>query len=176
MIYVTHDQTEAMTLADKIVVLREGNIEQIGKPLDLYDDPGNQFVAGFVGSPKMNFIKGRVVESEGRTVAIELPGLSGARVEKQLAGTLPQTGSAVVVGIRPEHFADAGRGGTEISVRIDVAEHLGSTSYLYARTNEGEELVIERPTSREEADRETITVSIPQAKAYVFNGAGLRLR
>ncbi len=64
MIYVTHDQTEAMTLADKIVVLRDGNVEQIGKPLDLYDDPANTFVAGFVGSPKMNFLAGRVVASK----------------------------------------------------------------------------------------------------------------
>ena len=65
MIYVTHDQTEAMTLADRIVVLRAGNIEQIGAPLDLYDDPANQFVAGFVGSPKMNFIGGRVIVAAG---------------------------------------------------------------------------------------------------------------
>ncbi len=64
MIYVTHDQTEAMTLADKIVVLRGGNIEQIGAPLDLYDNPANQFVAGFVGSPKMNFMSGAVIEAQ----------------------------------------------------------------------------------------------------------------
>jgi lactose/L-arabinose transport system ATP-binding protein len=176
MIYVTHDQTEAMTLADRIVVLRAGNIEQIGAPLDVYDDPANQFVAGFVGSPKMNFLSGKVTESGGGAVSIGLTGLDGARIRKPLGGKPPAVGSAVVLGIRPEHFGDPGKGDSDISLRVDVIEHLGSTSYLYARTAEGEELVVERSTSREEADRDTVTVSIPASKVYVFDGAGQRLR
>jgi lactose/L-arabinose transport system ATP-binding protein len=176
MIYVTHDQTEAMTLADKIVVLRAGNIEQIGKPLDVYDDPANQFVAGFVGSPKMNFLSGKVVQSGGGAVAIELAGLNGSSIRKPLGGAPPGVGSPVVLGIRPEHFGDAGKGDGDISVRIDVIEHLGSTSYLYARTAGGGEVVIERSTSREEADRDAITVSIAASKAYVFDSSGQRLR
>jgi lactose/L-arabinose transport system ATP-binding protein len=176
MIYVTHDQTEAMTLADRIVVLRAGNIEQVGEPLDVYDDPANQFVAGFVGSPKMNFLKGRITESSGGAVTIELTGLEGARIRKTLGGNLPAAGSAVIVGIRPEHFDDPGKGNSEITLRIDITEHLGSTSYLYARTAEGEELIVERSTSREEADRERVTVSIPASKVYLFDGSGQRLR
>lgn len=176
MIYVTHDQTEAMTLADKIVVLRAGNIEQIGRPLDVYDDPANQFVAGFVGSPRMNFLKGKVTESGGGAVTIELTGLKGARIRKSLGEKLPAVGSAVVLGIRPEHFGDPGRGGSEITLKTDIIEHLGSTSYLYARTADGEELIVERSTSREEADREKVTVSIPASKVYLFDGSGLRLR
>jgi len=176
MIYVTHDQVEAMTLADKIVVLRAGNIEQIGKPLELYDDPDNRFVAGFIGSPKMNFLKGKVTESGGGAITVELAGLNAARIRKPLGGPLPATGSAVTLGIRPEHFGDASKGDRDITIRIDVTEHLGSTSYLYARTAEAEELIIERPTSREEADRGSITVSVPASKAYVFDKSGKRLR
>ena len=176
MIYVTHDQVEAMTLADKIVVLRAGNIEQIGKPLDVYDDPANQFVAGFVGSPKMNFLSGKVSESGGGAVAIELVGFNGARIRKSLSGPVPPVGSTVALGIRPEHFGDAAKGDSDITVKIDVIEHLGSTSYLYARSAESGGLVIERSTSREEADRDTITVSIPSSKAFVFDSSGQRLR
>ena len=175
MVYVTHDQTEAMTLADKIVVLRSGNIEQIGRPLDVYDDPANQFVAGFVGSPKMNFLKGTVTESGNGMITIAVIGL-GVHLRKPLGEGLPAAGSPVVLGIRPEHFAEAGQGDSDITVKIDVAEHLGSTSYLYARTAEGEGLIIERPTSREEADRDTITVGIAASRAYVFDGAGKRMR
>ena len=91
MIYVTHDQTEAMTLADRIVVLRAGNIEQIGRPLDLYDDPDNQFVAGFVGSPKMNFIKGRVVGRDASGVTVELAGQEKTRITQPLAGAVPRS-------------------------------------------------------------------------------------
>jgi lactose/L-arabinose transport system ATP-binding protein len=176
MIYVTHDQTEAMTLADKIVVLRAGNIEQIGKPLDVYDEPANQFVAGFVGSPKMNFLMGTIVESGGGGVTIRLTGLNGASITKRLGDPPPAVGSTAVIGVRPEHFGEAGEGDCDISVKIDVIEHLGSTSYLYARTEEGGELVIERSTSREEADRDSVTVSIAAAKAYVFDEAGKRLQ
>jgi lactose/L-arabinose transport system ATP-binding protein len=86
MIYVTHDQSEAMTLADRIVVLRAGNIEQIGRPLDVYGDPANQFVAGFVGSPKMNFLSGTVAERRRRSD--DRPGRDNARIRKPLKGHL----------------------------------------------------------------------------------------
>ncbi|TIS16714.1 MAG: sugar ABC transporter ATP-binding protein, partial [Mesorhizobium sp.] len=79
MIYVTHDQTEAMTLADRIVVLKAGNVEQIGAPLDLYDDPANRFVAGFIGSPKMNFIAAKVVDLSNSAATVELVNHGGAR-------------------------------------------------------------------------------------------------
>jgi lactose/L-arabinose transport system ATP-binding protein len=176
MIYVTHDQVEAMTLADKIVVLRAGNIEQIGKPLELYDDPDNQFVAGFIGSPKMNFLKGKVTESGGGAITIEIAGLNAARIRKPLGGPLPAVGSPVVFGVRPEHFGDAGAGDLDITLKADVIEHLGSASYAYARTAVDEELVIERSTSRDEADRDRIAVSIAHGKSYVFDKSGKRLR
>jgi lactose/L-arabinose transport system ATP-binding protein len=174
MIYVTHDQTEAMTLADKIVVLRAGNIEQIGKPLDVYGDPANQFVAGFVGSPRMNFLGGFVAENADGVATIEISGLKGARLRKPLNNGLPPLGSAVFVGVRPEHFDDPGKGDCDIAVNIDVAEHLGSTCYLHARTGAEEELVIERSRGPENGDQ--LVVSISAGRAYVFDQTGGRLR
>jgi lactose/L-arabinose transport system ATP-binding protein len=175
MIYVTHDQTEAMTLADKIVVLRAGNIEQVGAPLDLYDDPANQFVAGFVGSPKMNFLKAQVVETGAGTATIALVG------ERNVRLTLPvnapvQKGADVTLGVRPEHFSDAGKGDTDLTVTIDVAEHLGNTSYIYATTASAEQLIIERPESRTAGQRDTLTVGVSAKRSFLFDGTGKRLR
>ena len=166
MIYVTHDQTEAMTLADRIVVLNAGNIEQIGAPLDLYDDPANRFVAGFVGSPRMNFMAGKIVEAEDGAAVIELVNHDGARLRKPLPSA-PKTGD-VVLGVRPEHFFDAGQGDCDLTVKADVAEHLGSVSYVYAKAGK-EELVIEREASRHRADGDRTTVSIKADRSLLFD-------
>ncbi|BCG82596.1 ABC transporter ATP-binding protein [Mesorhizobium sp. 113-3-3] len=173
MVYVTHDQTEAMTLADRIVVLRAGHIEQIGRPLDLYDDPDNLFVAGFVGSPKMNFIKAHVVGHDARGVVVELAGEEKTRITQPLTGAAPDAGSKVIVGVRPEHFGGAGEGDTDLVVAIDVVEHLGGTSFLYARTAHGEDVVIQRDAAKVPTTAE-VTVSI--RKSYLFDENGLRLR
>ncbi|MBZ9989701.1 sn-glycerol-3-phosphate ABC transporter ATP-binding protein UgpC [Mesorhizobium sp. BH1-1-5] len=173
MIYVTHDQTEAMTLADRIVVLKGGNVEQIGRPLDLYNDPANRFVAGFIGSPKMNFIKARIVGRDARGVVVELAGEEKTRIVQPLAGAAPEPGSKVVVGVRPEHFGNAGEGDADIAVAIDVVEHLGGTSFLYAKTANGEDVVIQRDAAKV-PDTSEIIVSI--RKSYLFDEKGLRLR
>ncbi|WP_095088659.1 ABC transporter ATP-binding protein [Mesorhizobium sophorae] len=173
MIYVTHDQTEAMTLADRIVVMRAGHIEQIGRPLDLYDNPDNQFVAGFVGSPKMNFISGRIVGHDVHGVVVELAGQEKTRIAQPLTGAAPEAGSKVMVGVRPEHFGSAGEGDTDLVVRIDVVEHLGGTSFLYARTANGDDVVIQRDAANV-PDASEITVSV--RKSYLFDEKGLRLR
>ncbi|MDQ0560036.1 lactose/L-arabinose transport system ATP-binding protein [Rhizobium mesoamericanum] len=175
MIYVTHDQTEAMTLADKIVVLRAGNIEQVGAPLDLYDDPANQFVAGFVGSPKMNFLKAEIIEKNGTTATVALAGDKNVRLS--MATTCPvMPGAPVTLGIRPEHFVDAGQGEADLTVTIDVAEHLGNTSYIYATTAGGEPLIIERPESRAAGNHDTLTVGLRVNRVFLFNNDGKRLR
>ena len=175
IIYVTHDQVEAMTLADTIVVLRDGLIEQVGRPLDLYDNPANLFVAGFIGSPRMNFMAGIVTAAAAGSVTIELVNQGKVPVTLPLAGPAPAIGDAVTVGLRAEHFGSAGAGGADIELGIDVAEHLGSTSYIYANTKSGEQIIIEREESRNELDRERITVSIDPAKAYLFDARGQRL-
>ena len=115
MIYVTHDQVEAMTLADKIVVLRAGRIEQVGKPLDLYNDPDNKFVAGFIGSPAMNFISG-MVDGPGQVSTKGLSEPVGTTV------ALPAKGAEVTVGLRPQHLKIVD-GGTH---RVELTEALGA--------------------------------------------------
>ncbi|WP_367155873.1 ABC transporter ATP-binding protein, partial [Mesorhizobium sp.] len=175
MIYVTHDQTEAMTLADRIVVLKAGNVEQIGAPLDLYDDPANRFVAGFIGSPKMNFMPARVVETGPGAATVELVNHAGARLSKPLQSTPPAVGAEVVLGVRPEHFFDAGKGDCDIAVKADVAEHLGSVSYVYAGAGD-DELIIEREASRQRASGDHLTVAIKADKALLFDTKGARIR
>ncbi|MGB3338939.1 MAG: sn-glycerol-3-phosphate ABC transporter ATP-binding protein UgpC [Devosia sp.] len=172
IIYVTHDQVEAMTLADTIVVLRDGIIEQVGRPLDLYDDPANQFVAGFIGSPQMNFLAATVVEKSAGNITVELLNHDRARLTLPVSGGT--VGEHVTVGVRAEHFGEAGIG-TEIPLKVDVAEHLGSTSYVYANAG-GEQLVIEREESRHQIGKDTITVSISPERAYLFDSKGQRLR
>ncbi|WP_296103195.1 ABC transporter ATP-binding protein [uncultured Agrobacterium sp.] len=174
MIYVTHDQTEAMTLADKIVVLRGGKIEQAGAPLDLYDDPENRFVAGFVGSPKMNFLPGIVTGEAAEGVTITLDHAPSFSLTLPIAAR-PGTGSPIILGIRPEHFEDAGKA-ADLTVAVDVAEHLGNTSYVYAHLAEQLPLVIERPESRHVGKLDRLTVSVPANKAFLFDSGGKRLR
>ena len=121
MIYVTHDQVEAMTLADKIVVLQAGHVEQVGAPLTLFDDPVNMFVAGFIGSPRMNFLPAQVLGGDGRRVAID--GDPSMAVDlAHLRGALPE-GMTVTLGIRPQHLRLAPDG--VLRLRPDVVEQLG---------------------------------------------------
>jgi lactose/L-arabinose transport system ATP-binding protein len=141
MIYVTHDQVEAMTLADKIVVLRSGVIEQVGSPLALYDDPDNAFVAGFIGSPRMNFLSASVVASEGETLTVRLDDLDGIEVPMAIRSTHPKPGTQLQLGIRPEHFDAAGS--VQVSMPIDVIEHLGGSSFAYSRSEMELPLTIE---------------------------------
>src|SRR5690349_14241737 len=106
-VYVTHDQVEAMTMADRIVVMHDGRVEQIGTPLELYDRPANLFVAGFIGSPAMNFIKGVLRREDGR-VAVEAPDGTRLPLPPAAAG---REGQEVVYGTRPEHLSLAENGG-----------------------------------------------------------------
>ena len=172
MIYVTHDQVEAMTLADKIVVLRSGRVEQVGSPLELYDDPDNVFVAGFIGSPKMNFLPGRIGAANG-TATIDLDDYD---VHVPVALNSAASGRRVVLGIRPEHFSPDGS--VRFATRIDVIEHLGGSSFFYARTAPGvDPLTIERRDAREGRVGETIETGFDPERAFVFDeGTGLRLR
>jgi lactose/L-arabinose transport system ATP-binding protein len=170
MIYVTHDQTEAMTMADRIVVLRAGRVEQIGAPLDLYDDPVNQFVAGFIGSPRMNFLAAEALGG-GR---VRLVSQGEAEIALPPAQALAP-GQKAVLGIRPEHFAEAGRGDCDLALTVDVAEHLGATSYLYANTKAGEPVVVQAAAARSAHAGDRVTVSIPAARALLFDPDGARL-
>src|SRR5881409_1705940 len=125
-IYVTHDQIEAMTMGDKIVVMRDGRIEQTGSPLDLYDDPANQFVAGFIGSPAMNFLSGRLARN-GAGFAVAVGG--GVHLPVPVRAAIPE-GREVVVGVRPEHFAVADDG---VPAEVVVVEPTGADTQIFCK-------------------------------------------
>jgi multiple sugar transport system ATP-binding protein len=127
-VYVTHDQVEAMTMADRIVVMHDGRVEQIGTPLDLYDNPANLFVAGFIGSPAMNFIKGKLRRSGG-SVWVEANGGVRLPAEQGVAGS---EGQDVVYGVRPEHMSVVGAGNGGVPAKVTVVEPTGADTYVYA--------------------------------------------
>ncbi|MCP3786840.1 sn-glycerol-3-phosphate ABC transporter ATP-binding protein UgpC [Micromonospora sp. A3M-1-15] len=139
-VYVTHDQTEAMTLGDRVVIMRGGAVQQVGPPQELYDHPRNLFVAGFIGSPSMNFLHAAVEDGHLRTALGDVP--IGDRVRRQLDGA--DAPRELILGIRPEHFEDAAliddetrRRGLEFDAPVDIVESMGSDKYVYF-TVEGE--------------------------------------
>jgi ABC-type sugar transport system ATPase subunit len=125
MIYVTHDQVEAMTLADRIVVLRAGRIEQIGTPLEVYNHPANLFVAGFIGSPRMNLLPARVAGVGQVSVGRDMRPISVPVPDKAAAG------ADVTLGARPEHIEIVDEAQADLVVTLDLVEHLGGETYLY---------------------------------------------
>jgi multiple sugar transport system ATP-binding protein len=132
MVYVTHDQTEAMTMADRIVVLNAGIIEQIGSPLDLYNRPGNVFVAGFLGSPRMNFFKARIAATEPDAIDVTPVGLEQTLRLSLNGAPAPAAKSDVLLGIRPEAFQESVPGGFAIEATVKVVESLGRETLFYA--------------------------------------------
>ncbi|PPB80782.1 carbohydrate ABC transporter ATP-binding protein (CUT1 family) [Albidovulum inexpectatum] len=160
MIYVTHDQVEAMTLADKIVVLRAGRIEQVGSPMDLYRDPDNRFVAGFIGSPSMNF-----VEAEVRGGAVVAPVLSGRPIPTSVR--LPSEGSKVLVGLRPQHLSV--QEDPDGSLVLDIRERLGGVAYDYLMGPSGEKLIVETRSDEAAPEGARVRVDFDPADALFFD-------
>lgn len=140
MIYVTHDQVEAMTLADKVVVLNGGRVEQVGSPLELYHCPANLFVAGFLGTPKMGFLKGSVSQVDGQGCEVQLQ--AGARLRLSQSHPQLKVGSPVTLGIRPEHLELGEPGPGSLQVTADVAERLGSDTFCHVLSASGEALTL----------------------------------
>ena len=159
MIYVTHDQVEAMTLADKIVVLRAGYIEQVGSPMHLYQDPDNKFVAGFIGSPAMNFVNG-VAQKGG----VRIPALSDTVVTTSVA--LPAEGSAVTVGVRPQ---DMELKAASSPITLDIRERLGGVAYDYLNTPTGERLVVESRGDLAMEEGTEVSVTFDQDRTMFFD-------
>ncbi len=159
MIYFTHDQVEAMTLADKIVVLRAGRIEQVGAPLDLYRDPDNRFVAGFIGSPAMNFMAARAAAggAEIRALKNTVP----------TPAALPPAGTALVVGLRPEHIGIVA-GDTHT---VELTEALGGVSYAYLTSDTGERLIIEERGDTRSSAGTRVGLTFDPSRAYFFDAA-----
>jgi lactose/L-arabinose transport system ATP-binding protein len=176
MIYVTHDQVEAMTLADRIFVLQDGVVRQAGQPLDLYDDPDNRFVAGFIGSPSMNFLAGEVVGQTADGIEVRPEGADGHPIAAKLKGARPATGTRVTVGMRPEHLEISAQAESGLPLTVEMAEDLGGVSYLHARTATGQEVVLEQRGGRGGYEGRRIAATVPPDRALVFDAAGERLR
>jgi multiple sugar transport system ATP-binding protein len=139
-IYVTHDQVEAMTLASKIVVLNRGRIEQIGTPSEVYRRPANLFVAGFIGSPRMNMVRGKVVSASRDAVRVSVD--AGGEVSLPVGNRPPQTDEEVTIGIRPEHMADGETSAFVLAGIVDAIEHLGDSTLVYVRLTDGGDVVV----------------------------------
>jgi ABC-type sugar transport system ATPase subunit len=168
MIYVTHDQVEAMTLADRIVVLNAGRIEQAGSPLSLYDDPDNLFVAGFLGSPRMNLLDASVT-AEGRLALDGLP----ATIASPIDGLA--SGSRVVVGCRPEHVVQSDD--PDLRLRVRSVEHLGATSFAYAGHGNGTTIAVELRDHRDIRAGSDFPIALPPERCLLFDAeTGLRIR
>jgi lactose/L-arabinose transport system ATP-binding protein len=173
-IYVTHDQVEAMTLADKIVVMRDGIIEQVGAPLAVYDDPDNMFVAGFIGSPKINFIKGVVEAVTPKGATVKLHGYENLSIPFTLKTSAPAAGSAVTIGLRPQHFGD--KGSLSFPLTIELVENLGGESFVYARNGKSDMITISTQSGRDLHAGDKMKAHFDAARALLFDEQGRRLR
>ncbi len=173
MIYVTHDQVEAMTLADKIVVLRAGLVEQVGAPLELYHHPQNQFVAGFIGSPQMNFINGEVESADASGVKIRLPGGTSVVASTETKGVA--AGDAVVLGVRPEHLLETG-GDATITGQVEVVEQLGESHFVYVRMPDGSLITTRAAGDASSQENTHVDIGIAFDQCHVFKKDGTALR
>ena len=170
MIYVTHDQVEAMTMADRIVVLRAGFVEQVGTPLALYHHPDNLFVAGFMGSPRMNFIQVKLVDGSSEHATVELP--EGGQATIQVDASRAAAGSSATLGMRPEDLG-APQGDFSLPMDVDVAERLGGSTFLYGRCGGLENFVVERAGLDETKTGEQIAVQVASVNCHLFDADGL---
>ncbi|HEY8359711.1 MAG TPA: TOBE domain-containing protein, partial [Ramlibacter sp.] len=160
MIYVTHDQVEAMTMADKIVVLRLGVIEQAGAPLELYNNPKNRFVAGFIGSPKMNFL---TATADG----------TGLRIGGNVVNLPRSVTSATTLGARPEHITISENRGIKLAdIRVDLVENLGGQTVVYGATADNQPINIVLEGQRKVDLGSTVAAYIDPAQVHLFDGEG----
>jgi lactose/L-arabinose transport system ATP-binding protein len=171
MIYVTHDQTEAMTLADMIVVLRDGRIEQVGSPREIYENPANSFVAGFIGSPRMNLLKARrtgpgTLKLADAAVAAPVPDGGGISDEDITFGIRPEQ---LTVGKEPVE-------GCSLAARVDFSEYLGGTQYLYCQLADTQAITVEYRSPVPVKPQESIILSWSRQDVRLFDQAGLCIR
>lgn len=171
MVYVTHDQVEAMTMADRIVVLKDGRVEQFGTPMELYHHPKTKFVASFIGQPNMNLIPATVLGVDGSGIQVELEG--GHQMALPVEAVTVNTGDKVEVGIRPEHV-QLGTGGLEISV--NVLERLGSVSITYGTIAGTTRFCASLPGDAAIKEGEPMMLSVAPQDCHVFDSVGDVLR
>jgi lactose/L-arabinose transport system ATP-binding protein len=174
MVYVTHDQVEAMTLAEKIVLINEGKIEQIGRPMDLYQSPANLFVAGFIGSPKMNFLKVKVVGAGQGNVRIESPDFFGdpvsvpTRYESRVA-----PGTELTLGVRPEHLKIVPKPEASGLLTIEVVESLGDSTLVHGLTSGNNRLSIALRGFNDLRHTDSVGFCFAPKDAHLFDSVGM---
>jgi multiple sugar transport system ATP-binding protein len=164
MIYVTHDQVEAMTMADRIVVLRSGRVEQIGAPLDLFNLPANRFVAGFLGTPRMNFLEVKVAGERDGMLALSLA--DGAEIRVTPRYPTPTAGSSLTLGIRPQHL-DLQQGDGP-AVTVSQVEHLGHETVLHVVSERLGTILVTRPGQASIREGERLHLRIDPLHAHLF--------
>jgi multiple sugar transport system ATP-binding protein len=174
MIYVTHDQVEAMTLADRIVVLKAGRIEQVGAPLELYEQPNNLFVAGFIGSPRMNFMAAELQAVTPEEATVKLG--DGALMRCAVDATRGRVGDKVTLGIRPEHLQPA-QGANPLRAKVSFVDRLGGTSFVYFDFP-GAEMSLTAEVAGHAAVRpgDLVDLIAPAASCYLFDAQGLAFK
>ena len=166
MIYVTHDQVEAMTMADKIVVLKDGYVEQHGSPLELYTHPDNLFVAGFIGSPRMNFMPVTLESNSADNSVVKLP--DGQSVTLNFDTSAAHVGDVLTLGLRPEDLSGL-EGDFSFKLEVALSEHLGGTSFLYGQYGDNDNFVVERAGSDRTRSGESVAVYVSAESAYLFD-------
>jgi multiple sugar transport system ATP-binding protein len=171
MIYVTHDQIEAMTMADKIVVLQAGRVEQVGSPLELYHHPANLFVAGFIGSPRMNMLPAKVAEAGTSGTTVVLP--SGQRIAAPIETGAARAGDAVTLGIRPEGLRIDAAG--PIAAAVTLVERLGGLTLLHVKTEGEQEMTVQIEGSDPTRAHEQIRLAVDPGACHLFDKAGQAL-
>ncbi|HBS7601977.1 TPA: sn-glycerol-3-phosphate ABC transporter ATP-binding protein UgpC [Klebsiella pneumoniae] len=171
IIYVTHDQVEAMTLADRIVVLNKGHIEQVGTPLELYDHPGNAFVAQFIGSPKMNMIPAMLAQAGETQSLVQLD--NGKQLLLPISTPQTAEGQSVNLGIRPEHILWGSMDDSHYRANVMFVEHMGNETYLYLDNGNASEPWVVRNAERSPISAgQDVGVSLPPEQCYLFDGDG----
>ena len=177
MVYVTHDQVEAMTLADRLVVLNGGHVEQVGPPLEIYHRPRTLFAAGFLGSPRMNFLRGTISDRTTEGVVVELEGQGGGAVRARVRSDGASIGDAVTIGIRPEHLQlvpvpeETGPLISRVAMVEDVGDH--AIVHVEREAVGGRVLVrVDRPSTAEGAP---VRLVLPPAECHVFDTHGVAL-
>jgi multiple sugar transport system ATP-binding protein len=168
IVYVTHDQVEAMTLADKIVVMNKGRIEQTGKPLDLYYKPANLFVAGFIGSPAMNFLSATAKKSDVLALA------DGQELKVKFPASV-KSGDTVTLGCRPEHITLGGGGILKLNGTVDIIERLGESGFAHVRLASGQTIIAEVRGDPGTSSGQTASLTLDPGHLHIFNAEGQRL-
>jgi multiple sugar transport system ATP-binding protein len=171
MIYVTHDQLEAMTMADRIVVLNQGKVEHLGSPLELYQHPATLFVAGFIGAPKMNFLEAEIKTASDQRLILMLA--NGASVAVPMPLERLNAGEKIKLGVRAEHLTRVPEG--ELQGEIEALEHLGPRAYLHARLADGTRVVSQTDGDTQARIGDRVAFRVRSEATHLFNAAGKAL-